>query len=121
MISLIFPNKSNSNARKAENRYFFLMKERSRISNNHAENKKKIIQKYCEWIKGERKLKLLFETDKETKNQAFLPSTEKISMQKETRIPPNKERLKTTWITHAFQVQNKPKHTQENEMYISQF
>ena len=34
---------------------------------------------------------------------------------------PSKERLKTTWSTHAFQVQNKPKHTQENEMYISQF
>ena len=30
-------------------------------------------------------------------------------MQKETRITPSKERLKTTRITHAFQVQNKPK------------
>ena len=44
MISLTFPNKTNSNARKAENRYFFLMKVRSRISNNHAQNKKKIVQ-----------------------------------------------------------------------------
>ena len=44
MISLTFPNKTNSNARKDENRYFFLMKVRSRISNNHAQNKKKIIQ-----------------------------------------------------------------------------
>ena len=43
MISLMFPNKSNSNARKAENRYFFLMKVRSRISNNHVKSKKKII------------------------------------------------------------------------------
>ena len=67
----------------------------------------------------ERKLKLLFETNKETKNQSFLPSTEKISMQKETRITPSKERLKTTWITHAFQVQNKPNPIHENEMYIS--
>ena len=49
------------------------------------------------------------------KNQSFLPSTEKISMQKETRITPRKERLKTTWITHAFQVQNKQKSTHENE------
>ena len=48
-------------------------------------------------------------------NQYFLPSTEKISMQKETRITPSKERLKTTWITHAFQFQNKPKATHENE------
>ena len=67
----------------------------------------------------ERKLKLLFETNKKTKNQSFLPSTEKISMQKETRITPSKERLKTTWITHVFQVQNKLKPTHENEMYIS--
>ena len=44
MISLTFPNKTNSNARKAENKYFFLMKVRSRISNNHAQNKKKIVQ-----------------------------------------------------------------------------
>ena len=42
MISLMFPNKSNSNARKVENRCFFSMKVRSRISNNHAQNKKKI-------------------------------------------------------------------------------
>ena len=47
MISLTFPNKSNSNARKAENIYFFLMKVRSRISNNHAQNKKKIVQQTC--------------------------------------------------------------------------
>ena len=36
-------------------------------------------------------------------------------MQKETRITPSKERLKTTWITHAFQVQNKAKPTDESE------
>ena len=48
MISLTFPNKTNSNARKAENKYFFLMKVGSRISNNHAKNKKKIIQQTCE-------------------------------------------------------------------------
>ena len=54
-------------------------------------------------------------------NQSFLPSTEKISMQKEIRITPSKETLKTTWFTHAFQVQNKPKPTHENEMYIFQF
>ena len=46
MISLTFPNKSNSNARKAENRYFFSMKVRYRISNNHAQNKKKIVQQH---------------------------------------------------------------------------
>ena len=40
----MFPNKSNSNARKVENRCFFSMKVRSRISNNHAQNKKKIVQ-----------------------------------------------------------------------------
>ena len=57
--------------------------------------------------------------DKEMKNQSFLPSTEKISMQKETRITPSKERLKITGITHAFQVQKKLKPTHENEMYIS--
>ena len=44
MISLRFPNKSNYNARKDENKYFFLMKVRSIISNNHAQNKKKIVQ-----------------------------------------------------------------------------
>ena len=44
MISLTFFNKTNSNARKDENRYFFLMKVRSIISNNHAQNKKKIVQ-----------------------------------------------------------------------------
>ena len=32
MISLMFPNKNNSNACKAENIYFFLIKVRSRIS-----------------------------------------------------------------------------------------
>ena len=42
-------------------------------------------------------------------------------MQKETRIAPSKERLKTTWITHAFQFQNKQNPTYENEMYIFQF
>ena len=55
------------------------------------------------------------------KNQSFLPSIEKLSMQKETRITPSKERLKTTWITHTFQVKNKPKPTHENEMCIFQF
>ena len=44
MISLMFPNKSNSNACNAENICFFLTKVRSRISNNHAQNKKKIVQ-----------------------------------------------------------------------------
>ena len=39
MISLTFPNKSNSNAHKAENKYFFLMKVRSIISNNHAQTR----------------------------------------------------------------------------------
>ena len=53
MISLTFPNKSNSNACKAENRYFFLMKVGSRILNNHAQNKKKIIQQ-CFQIKQRR-------------------------------------------------------------------
>ena len=48
MISLMFPNKANSNARKPENRYFFLMKVRPRISNNHAQKKKKTIQQTCE-------------------------------------------------------------------------
>ena len=48
MISLTFPNKTNSNGRKAENKYFFLMKVRSIISNNHAKNKKKIVQQTCE-------------------------------------------------------------------------
>ena len=48
MISLTFPNKSNSNACKVENIYFFLMKVRSRNSNNQAQNKKKIIQNACE-------------------------------------------------------------------------
>ena len=43
-ISLTSPNKSNSNAHKAENKCFL----RSRISNNHAQNKKKIIQQACE-------------------------------------------------------------------------
>ena len=47
MISLTFPNKINSNAHKDENEYFFLMKVRSRISNNHAQNKKKIVQQAC--------------------------------------------------------------------------
>ena len=86
------------------------MQKTSRKSFNKLANKEK-----------ERKLKILFETYKEMKNQSFLPSIEKIIMQKETRIVPSKERLKTTWITHAFQVQNKPKHTHGNEMYISQF
>ena len=40
----MFPNKSNSNACKAENRCFFSMKVISRISNNHAQNKKKIVK-----------------------------------------------------------------------------
>ena len=62
MISLTFPNKTNSNARKAENIYFFLMKVISIISNNHAQNKKKIIQQTCEQRKRERKLKIVFET-----------------------------------------------------------
>ena len=53
------------------------------------------------------------------KNQSLLPSTKELSMQKETKLTPTKERLKTTWITHAFQVQNKPKPAHENEMYIS--
>ena len=44
MISLMFPKKTNSNARKAENKYFFLMKVRFRILKNHAKNKKKILQ-----------------------------------------------------------------------------
>ena len=66
--------------------------------------RRKSFNNACEKSKGERKLKLLFETDKEMKNQSFLPSIEKIRMQKETRITPRKERLKTTWITHAFQV-----------------
>ena len=88
MISLTFPNKTNSNARKAENRYFFLMKVRSIISNNHAQNKKKIIQQTCERSKRERKLKLLFETDKEMKNQSFLPSTEKKSACKRKQESP---------------------------------
>ena len=48
MISVRFPNKTNFDARKAENIYFFLMKVRSRISNNHAQNKKKIVQQTCE-------------------------------------------------------------------------
>ena len=48
MISLTFTNKSNSNARKAENIYFFSMKVRSRTSNNHAQNKKKIIQQHLQ-------------------------------------------------------------------------
>ena len=47
MISLTFPNKTNSNAHKAENKYFFLMNVRSRISNNHAQNKKKIYKHAC--------------------------------------------------------------------------
>ena len=37
---------TNSNARKAKNKYFFLMKLRSGISNNHAQNKKKIVQQH---------------------------------------------------------------------------
>ena len=102
MISLTFPNKTNSNARKAENIYFFLMKVRSIISNNHAQNKKKMFNKLANKEKERRKLKLLFETNKETKNQSFVPSIEKISMQKETRITQEKKRLKTTWITHTF-------------------
>ena len=53
MISLTFRNKTNSNALKADNRYFFLMKIRSRISNNHAKNKKKIVQQ-CLRIKQRR-------------------------------------------------------------------
>ena len=53
MISLMFPNKTNSNAQKAENIYFFLMKVRSRISNNHTQNKKKIVQQ-CLQIKQRR-------------------------------------------------------------------
>ena len=48
MISLTFPNKTNSNAHNAENKYFFLMKVRSRISNNHAQNKNTIVQQTCE-------------------------------------------------------------------------
>ena len=72
-------------------------------------------------VEGERKLKLLFGTNRETMNQSLLLSTEKLSMQKETKITPSKEKLKTTWITHAFQVQNKLKPTHENEMYIFQF
>ena len=44
MISLTFPNKTNFNARKAENIYYFLMKVRSIISNNHAKTKNKIVQ-----------------------------------------------------------------------------
>ena len=53
MISLTFPNKTNSKACKAKNIYFFLMKVRSKISNNHAQNKKKIIQQ-CLRIKQKR-------------------------------------------------------------------
>ena len=49
----MFPNKTNSNGRKAKNIYFFLMKVRSRISNNHAQNKKKIVQQHL-WIKQRR-------------------------------------------------------------------
>ena len=48
MISLTFPNKSNSNARKVENIYFFLMKLRFGTSNNQVQNKKKIVQHACE-------------------------------------------------------------------------
>ena len=48
MILLMVPNKTNSNAHKAENNYLFLMKVRSRISNNDAQNKKKIVQHACE-------------------------------------------------------------------------
>ena len=48
MISLTFPNKSNSSAHGAENRCFFSMKVRSIISNNHEQNKKKIVQQACE-------------------------------------------------------------------------
>ena len=80
--------------------------------------RRKSFNKLANKAKDREKLKLLFETDKETKNQPFLPSTKKISMQKETRITPSKERLKTTWITHAFQVQNKLQPAHENEMYI---
>ena len=39
----MFPNKSNSNARKSENKYFFLMKVRSRISNNHTQTKRNLL------------------------------------------------------------------------------
>ena len=46
MISLTFQKKTNSNACKNENKYFFLMKVRSKISNNHAQNKKKIVQQF---------------------------------------------------------------------------
>ena len=60
MISLAFPNKSNSNACKAENRCFFLMKVRSRISNNHTQNKKKIIQQRLQIKKMREKTKNYF-------------------------------------------------------------
>ena len=53
MMSLTFPNKTNSKARKAENRYFLLMKVGSRISNNHAQNNKKIVQ-HCLQVKKRR-------------------------------------------------------------------
>ena len=53
MISLTFPNKTNSNACKDENKYFFLMKVISIILNNHAQDKKKIVQQ-CFRIKKRR-------------------------------------------------------------------
>ena len=53
--------------------------------------RRKLFNNACEQSKGERKLKILFETNKETKNQSFLPSNEIISMQKETRITQEKK------------------------------
>ena len=112
----MFPNKSNSNARKVENRYFFSMKVRSKISNNHAPNKTNL------WIKQKREKTKTSLWNRQGNEEPIFPTKHwKINMRKETRITPSKERLKTTWITHAFQVQNKPKPTHENEMYISNY
>ena len=62
----------------------------------------------------ERKLKVLFEIDKETKNQYFLPSTEKISMQKETRITQEKKDSKQ----HRSLIHSKSKTNQSLHMKI---
>ena len=55
------------------------------------------------------------------KNQSFLPSTERISMQKETRITQEKKDSKQHGSLMHSKSKTNQKPTHENEMYIFQF
>ena len=63
----------------------------------------------------------MHETDKETKNQYFLLSTKKISVQKETRITQAKKDSKQHGSLTHYKSKKTQKPTHENEMYIFQF